>query len=100
MSPEGAVHPFAHFPLPMATLKVSGKGDPEILQNVLNPEGFYPSGKEGVTSERLLVAGVRTTEKYLTSRSVKESEIHAILKGKANWGQLLYFLLLPQMSLA
>lgn len=88
----------------MATLKIFGKDDPEIIQTFLNPEGFYPCGKEGVTWERLLVAG--TTENYLTPSSVKESEIHAILKGKANAGTApcptpalpFCFLLLPQIS--
>lgn len=29
------------------------KSNPEIIQTVLNPDGFYPYGKEGVTHERL-----------------------------------------------
>lgn len=108
--PECAAHPCVQLPFPLltATLKVFGEDDPDIVQNVLNPEGVCPCGKEGVTRGRLLVVGARSTENCLTSSSAKESETHAILKGEAKAGTgpcpapalLFCFLLLPQISLA
>lgn len=46
------IHLLSSFPLLIATLKVFGKDEPEITQNVLNPEGFYPCRKEGVTCKK------------------------------------------------
>lgn len=59
--PEGTPHPLAllqlHFCPSTSSAhghsKVFVKSNPEIIQTVLNPDGFYPYGKEGVTHERL-----------------------------------------------